>query len=72
MSNQVQRNVSMNANAQMMIDSPTNCCASCVFAAPTTFRIPTSFARSDERAVVRLTKLMQAISKINMAMIEKM
>ena len=54
-----------------MTDSPINCFESCVFSAPTTFLIPTSFARSAERAVVRLIKLIQAISKIKTAMIEK-
>src|SRR5882672_6579545 len=38
---------------------------------PATFRMPTSFARLAERAVDRFIKFTQAISKIKMAIIEK-
>ncbi|MNL62949.1 hypothetical protein D3C87_1870250 [compost metagenome] len=55
---------------QSNTDSLTNCLASNPLAAPTTLRIPTSLARSAERAVVRFTKLMQAISRMKMATTE--
>src|SRR5687768_8309467 len=63
----------VNKNAIQLINtlSPTNCRASCVLTAPATLRMPTSLALSEERAVVRLTKLMQAIIKMNKATTEK-
>ena len=45
---------------------------SCFLSPPTTLRIPISFARFTERATVRFIKLMQAISKINKAIPERM
>ena len=51
--------------------SPINCPINADRMAPTTFRIPTSFARFAERAVARFIKLIQAISKIKMATMVK-
>ncbi len=44
-----------------------NCLINTPRTAPTTFLTPISFARFTDRAVVRFMKLMQAISKINTA-----
>ncbi len=49
------------------IVSHKNCESSCFLLAPTTLRIPTSFALISDLAVVRLMKLKHAISKINSA-----
>jgi len=50
-----------------MIASPENWATRNGLAAPTTFLIPTSFARFTDRAVERFMKLMQAISMMNTA-----
>ena len=50
------------------IASPMNCATRCLRPAPTTLRTPTSRARSTDRAVVRLIKLMQAMSSKKTAM----
>src|SRR5450755_3991615 len=52
-------------------DSVKNCVIKCDRSEPATFLIPTSFARLAERAVERFIKLTQAISKIKMAITEK-
>ena len=53
------------------IDSVKNCLTSLALFEPNTLRIPTSFERVEERAVVRFIKLIQAISKMNPAIMEK-
>ena len=62
---------SSNAMTVNRVDSPINCRMSWNRYAPITLRMPTSRARRAERAVIRFTKLMQAISKMNSAMAEK-
>ncbi len=49
-------------------DSPRNWVISPPLLAPTTFRMPTSFALFSLRAVLRFIKLIQAISRIKAAM----
>jgi len=61
---------SSNAKKDKRVDSPINCWMRFFRAAPTTLRIPTSFARVLDRAVARFIKLMLAISKINRAIAE--
>src|SRR6266498_5419154 len=46
----------------MSIDSLKNCSINCFRKQPTALRIPISFARFDERAVLKFMKLIQAIS----------
>ena len=53
------------------VDSTKNCAMRFLFSVPSTFLMPTSFARFAECAVVRFIKLMQAMSKINKATAEK-
>src|SRR5438270_13076703 len=53
-------------------DSPMNCHTRVLRRAPSTLRNPTSFDRSTARTVLRLVKLIQAISNINMAIEIKM
>ena len=62
------------ANARMLssIDSPRNCLMSVERCAPSTFRSPTSFARSADLAVDILMKLMHAISRMNKTITAKM
>ena len=64
---------SVRINAMLLInnDSPINCRANCDLNAPDTLRMPTSLALSEDLAVVRFTKLMQAITIIKTAMMEK-
>src|ERR1700753_903096 len=50
------------------MDSPKNWRIRALFSAPNTFLTPTSAERLDERAVDKFIKLIQAISKVNMAM----
>jgi hypothetical protein len=52
-------------------DSPRNCVTSCRREAPSTLRSATSRARCPDRAVERLTKLMQAMTRISIATIAK-
>ena len=52
-------------------DSVKNCTTKEPRRAPTVFLMPTSLARRDARAVVRLMKLMQAMPMMNMAINEK-
>ena len=52
-------------------DSVKNCRIKLLLRAPTTLRMPTSRARLAERAVARFIKLMQAITKTKIAIIEK-
>ena len=54
------------------IDSTRNWLMSACLKAPETFRIPTSFDRSMERAVDRFIKFIHAISSIKIAMTENM
>ncbi len=54
------------------VDSPKNCLIRSDFRAPTTFRIPTSLARVECRAVDRFMKLTQARSRMQKAVKEKM
>ncbi|MNL61100.1 hypothetical protein D3C87_1849780 [compost metagenome] len=49
-------------------DSAINWLVNAPLAAPIAFRTPTSRARSSERAVVRFTKLIQAMSRMKAAM----
>src|ERR1700722_15158819 len=65
--NQTKAIASTNATKQSIYDSPRNCMINCLRSPPTTLRMPISLARFRDRATVRLTKLMQAISKINSA-----
>src|SRR4030095_6432425 len=58
------------ASKVSIIDSDRNCKMSCLRLAPTTFFIPTSFIRLEAFAVERFMKLMQAITKIKMAIRE--
>src|SRR4029079_9180679 len=51
-----------NAITVMSIDSLKNWPINCLRREPTALRIPISFARFDERAVLRFIKLIQAIS----------
>ena len=53
-------------------DSVKNCATRYLRADPSTLRTPTSFALFDDRAVKRFMKFTQAISRINMAIIENM
>jgi hypothetical protein len=53
------------------IDSPKNCLAICDLVAPITFLMPTSVALFADLAVARFIKLIQAIMRINNAIIEK-
>ena len=50
-------------------DSTMNCQINCLRSDPTAFRIPTSFARFSERAVLRFIKLMHASNKTKTAII---
>src|SRR4051812_20473889 len=52
-------------------DSVKNCIMRCERNEPATFLMPTSFARLAERAVERFIKFTQAISKIKIAITEK-
>ena len=54
-----------------MIDSPMNCIDNCQRNAPMVFRMPTSLALSDDRAVERFMKLTMAISNTIREMIRK-
>ena len=55
-------------NAGLNTDSNKNCLIRNFFSLPTTFLIPTSFARSDAWAVERFMKLIHAIINIKTAM----
>ncbi len=52
-------------------DSPSNCLISWNLSAPTTLRIPISFARVSDRAVERFMKFVHAIKSIKIATAEK-
>ncbi len=56
----ISKTETVNANATIKNDSVKNWATNCFFNEPTAFRMPTSFARFSERAVVRFIKLMQA------------
>src|SRR5215831_5540323 len=62
----------MEAIRLIRIDSVRNCLTRLLRSEPRTFRTPTSFARLEERAVERFIKLTQAMSKMKIAMAEKM
>jgi len=53
-------------------DSSRNCRIRCPLVLPATLRIPTSLARFALRAVLRFIKLTQAMSRISIAIKEKM
>ena len=59
-------------NDTITIDSLKNCRINCGRPAPSTLRIPTSRARLVARAVARFIKLIQAISRMKNAIIDKM
>jgi hypothetical protein len=59
-------------NSAINVDSVRNCWIRVLFSVPSTFRMPTSFARFAERAVDKFMKLIQAINKIKIAATEKM
>src|SRR6478735_12759422 len=62
---------SSNEKKLVKTDSVRNCVMRSTRDEPATFLIPTSFARLAERAVDRFMKFTQAISKMKIAMIEK-
>src|SRR5690606_12374132 len=55
----------MNANTATRTDSHKNCWMSCFLAEPIDFRMPTSFARCSDRAVLKFMKLMQGSNNTN-------
>ncbi len=60
------------ATVLIITDSPRNWNTSLFRDVPIVLRIPTSFARRDARAVVRLMKLIPASTRINKEIAEKM
>src|SRR5690606_6753076 len=60
------------ANRTNRIDSPRNCFISWPLVAPIVLRMPASFARVNDLAVVRFTKFIPAINNRNKAIAEKM
>ncbi len=61
--------IAIESNA-IRIDSSRNCIISPLRSVPSTFLMPTSFARFAERAVVRFIKFIHAITSINNATAE--
>ena len=61
----------MNDNIESKVDSPMNCLIKSHFTAPVTFLTPISLIRVEDLAVVKFIKLMQAMSRINTAIAEK-
>jgi hypothetical protein len=67
----LKRQDNIKAIKQIISDSRKKSQINCHLDEPITFRTPISFALSDEPAVERLTKLKQAINRINTAINEK-
>src|SRR6516164_7783583 len=62
----------LKATRHKVNDSLRNCTINCLRVLPITLRMPISLARFTDRATVRFIKLMQAISKIKIAIAESM
>jgi hypothetical protein len=71
MHNLAKKTAMIAAKREKKRDSKKNCLTSSTLLDPTTFLIPTSFARFADLAVERFMKLMQAMSKIITATIVK-